>query len=246
MSQQLLVKRVLEFLANYGEKGLLVLKAAVESALRDDKEGKIRLGDFSFREIVEWLKKHGIRYNPSMILRSLERDYGIIETSYHSSGQHWWNFIDLAAVIDALDRYENGASVEDDDILEDVDPRIEVLRAQFAALGLDKVLARLRSLVSKPSLTYQDRLFFSRFAFDILEHAASLYEKMLEFEEEFSEELKILREVIILASKLSRRIIMIQKSKLGLRAREEDRVETLEEDETVIAGRETRKRVLGD
>ena len=92
-------ERLLEFLANYGERGLAVVRAAVEAALAGRGSPGVRLGDFSYREVVARLRSWGLDYNPSMLLRILERDYGVIETTYRSSNQHWWRFLDLNAVL---------------------------------------------------------------------------------------------------------------------------------------------------
>lgn len=217
--------RVLEFLASYGEKGYNVLRAAVEATLNSPEAG-VRLGDFSYREVVRALRSRGVEYNPSMLLRILERDYGVIETSYHSGNQHWWRFVDLAAVVDALEDYERGEQPEiggdlgeedeggeEEPVLED--PRITVLQAQFAALGIDEVYEKLEKLALKPRLSKQDRLVFSKIAFEYLDLIASLYEKMSEYEDVFREELEVLAKTLRLASQVARKMALAQKTRVA-------------------------------
>ena len=200
--------RVLEFLANYGEKGFAVLRAAVEATLSRQERG-VRLGDFSFRDVQARLKAWGIEYNPSMLLRILERGYGIIETSYRSGNQHWWRFIDLSSAVEALEEYEHGVNtiLEDDG---DVDVEQEVLRAQIAALGLDEIIEALRRLALKPRLSRSDRKVFEQIAFSKLDRIAKLIEKAEEYSDVFEREITLMKEAIRLASKVSRKLLSMQ------------------------------------
>ncbi len=224
-------ERVLEFLAKYGEKGYLVLKAAVEAAIsgRGQRRG-LRLGDFSYREVVAKLKEYGVEYNPANLLSRLEREYAVIETSYKTSGQHWWKFANLDAVIEAIDEYERGGKpgfqaveagetlteneigvaseemVEPEEPLVD-DPQVEVIRAQIAALGPHELLARLRMLASKPRLTSYDRKLFARIAFEELEMVAQVLEKARAYPEYFAEEIRVLESILRLSSLIARKLM---------------------------------------
>ncbi|HIQ55960.1 MAG TPA: hypothetical protein EYH59_04700, partial [Pyrodictium sp.] len=150
--------RVLEFLAKYEERGLLVLKAAIAAAIARKREGGVKLGDFSYRDIVVRLRAQGISYNPSMLLRILERDYGVIETSYRSGNQHWWKFVDFDSVVEAVEAYEKGDDAigalkeDDEEIGLESDPRVELVRVQVAALRPRKLLKTLRVLAAKKRL----------------------------------------------------------------------------------------------
>ncbi len=220
-------ERVLEFLARYGEKGFSVLRAAVEACVegRSARRG-VRLGDFSYKEVVAKLRSYGLEYNPANLLSILEREYAVIETTYHSSGQHWWRFVDLDAVIEALDAYERGLqgggvegadeSMGDDysvaaeqlmDGGEIEDPQVEVIRAQIAALNPAELLARLRMLASKPRLTSYDRRLFSKIAFEELELVASVLEKARAYPEVFTEEIRMLESILRLASLIARKLM---------------------------------------
>jgi hypothetical protein len=217
-------ERVLEFLANYGERGLAVLKAATEAAVAGRRSRGVRLGDFNYREVVARLRSWGLSYNPSMLLRILERDYGIIETSYRSSTQHWWNFIDVEAVLNAIEEYEKGVSPtgsEDSDL----DPEAELVRAQIAALGVDELIDTLRKLALKPSLTRYDRALFRRLAFNELEAAVKLLHRA---EQLGLEEAELLREALSLASKIARKLLREQKTALSTTTTFTERQEVVE------------------
>ncbi len=200
-------ERVLEFLANYGERGLAVLRAAVEAASAPRRRG-VRLGDFSHREVVEKLRSWGISYNPSTLLRILERDYGVVETSYRSSGQHWYRFIDLDAVVEALDAYERGvdAGGEEDPVEGELDPEVELLLVQIASLDPHGLLERLRRLLRRPRLGRAELAAFRRMAFDELEAAARLLRRAEELGYE-GPEVELLREALAAARRLALRLL---------------------------------------
>ena len=197
-------ERVLEFLAEYGERGYAVLRAAVEAALSRRQRG-VRLGDFNAREVAQRLKSWGIEYNPSMLLRILERDYGVVETSYRSSNQHWYKFVDLDAVVDALDAYDRGVDVaaEDEPGVEE-DPEVSVLLAQVASLDPQGLVEELRRLAAKPRLSRSDVLRLRRLAFEELELAAKLVRRAEELGYD-GPEVELLQEAIRLAARLARR-----------------------------------------
>jgi hypothetical protein len=48
------------------------------------------------------LKSWGIEYNPVPLLLKLEKEIGVIETSYRSTTQRWWHVIDRRALENAL------------------------------------------------------------------------------------------------------------------------------------------------
>ena len=206
-------ERVLEFLAEYGERGYAVLRAAVDAATSARGRRGVRLGDFSHREVVARLKAWGIDYNPSMLLRVLERDYGVIETSYRSSNQHWWRFLDLDAVAEALDAYDQGVDATEpleDDGEELLDPETELLRVQIASLDPAGMLEELRRLAAKPRLNRAELARLRSLAFNELELAARLLRRAEELGYE-GPEVEMLRGALKLASKLSRRLLSAAK-----------------------------------
>ncbi|HIC98350.1 MAG TPA: hypothetical protein EYP08_01460 [Pyrodictiaceae archaeon] len=209
--------RVLEFLAKYEERGLLVLKAAIAAAIARKREGGVKLGDFSYRDIVVRLRAQGISYNPSMLLRILERDYGVIETSYRSGNQHWWKFVDFDSVVEAVEAYEKGDDAigalkeDDEEIGLESDPRVELVRVQVAALRPRKLLKTLRVLAAKKRLTSRDVKVFQDLAFNVLPKLVHVLEKAREYEEELVEEIALLEKVLRLAVKIARKMLVEEK-----------------------------------
>jgi len=209
--------RVLEFLAKYEERGLLVLKAAIAAAIARKREGGVKLGDFSYRDIVVRLRAQGISYNPSMLLRILERDYGVIETSYRSGNQHWWKFVDFDSVVEAVEAYEKGDDAigalkeDDEEIGLESDPRVELVRVQVAALRPRKLLKTLRVLAAKKRLTSRDVKVFQDLAFNVLPKLVHVLEKAREYEEELVEEIALLEKVLKLAVKIARKMLVEEK-----------------------------------
>lgn len=209
--------RVLEFLAKYEERGLLVLKAAIAAAIARKREGGVKLGDFSYRDIVVRLRAQGINYNPSMLLRILERDYGVIETSYRSGNQHWWKFVDFDSVVEAVEAYEKGDDAigalkeDDEEIGLESDPRVELVRVQVAALRPRKLLKTLRVLAAKKRLTSRDVKVFQDLAFNVLPKLVHVLEEAREYEEELVEEIALLEKVLRLAVKIARKMLVEEK-----------------------------------
>jgi hypothetical protein len=201
-------ERVLEFLAQYGERGYAVLRAAVDAALSSRGGRGVRLGDFSHREVVARLRAWGIEYNPSMLLRILERDYGIVETSYRSGNQHWWRFLDLDSVVEALEEYDHGTSagVEEGDEEAIEDPEVELLRLQVASLDPGSLLEELRRLSAKPRLGRAELARLRGLAFNELEAVVKLIRRAEELGYE-GPEIDMLKEILVLASRLSQRLL---------------------------------------
>ncbi|MET1128533.1 MAG: hypothetical protein ABWW70_04370 [Thermoproteota archaeon] len=209
--------RALDFLATYGEKGYAVLRAAVKAYL--SREGReVGLGHFSFREVAARLKAWGLNYNPSMLLRIMERDYGLIETTYRSGTQHWWNFVDFDAVVEALSEYETGSLLEDDYYLEEPeDPEAELLRLQIASLNPRALIEELRRLKAKTKLSRYDLARLRTIAFNELELAVRLLRKAEEIGYE-GEEVQLLKSVIALAAQLSRKLLKVAELEAESRA----------------------------
>ncbi len=192
--------RALEALAKYGDRARLVLSLALSIA--DSRRGKPGLGDFDYKSLSRALESLGVEYNPSPLLRSLERDYGIIETTYHSSGRHWWRFIDLEAVREALRIYEHGEPLEEGD-----EPGVKLLKAQVAALEPARLRSLLQELASKPKLSSMDRRLFRTLIFGDLELAYRILSKIeSEYPGLMSSEASMLRELIELGYKVASRL----------------------------------------
>lgn len=189
------IDKVRLFLERFGERGLLVLKAAYEVA--QDPNIDHRLGDFSFKHLVLKLSSAGFIYNPANILRILEKEYGVIEKSYSSSNQTWWKFVDVEATRSVLSEYF-GASIED--------PRLKVLLIKYRSIEPRNVLETLRRLALKENLTNGDKELFKNFVFNKLDKIVELVVEMEKYEEVFSGELTVLREILNLADMVSNKL----------------------------------------
>ncbi len=148
--ENLLESLVEEALIKYGDRAYYVLKAAVEVAEENRVASKSLPGDFDFKSLIRRLSSWGISYNPSILLKRLERDYGIIELSYKSSTQKWWVITDLETLKKVLRRYRGS----DGDVGE---PERLLLSLKVKLLGVDSVLERVRKLVAKDVLTERDK-----------------------------------------------------------------------------------------
>lgn len=184
------VSRARAFLDKYGDKAFMLLRACLDVAL--DPNVDHRLGDFSFKHVVMRLSRLGLRYNPSNLLRAMEREYGLIEKSYASSNQTWWRFVDLEAVRQALG--EPGAAE---------DPEASLLKIKYRSLEPERIKSALSRLALKPQLTQADKEAFKRLAFGELEDVVRLYKEMEGREELFYAELQALREILRLAELVS-------------------------------------------
>ncbi len=181
--------RVVDFLNNYKDKGFIVLKTALDIAI--DPGIDHRLGDFSFKLLVLRLQSRGISYDPRNILRILERNYGLIEKSYDSRRQKWWRFVDLEETRRALYEYYSGGSLDE--------PRLRLLLLKYKSLEPKKLLDTLRRLSSKEILTSVDKRVFRRLVFDELERIIDILESMMEYEDIFQNEIRVLNEILEMA-----------------------------------------------
>lgn len=194
--REYLKMRVLEFLSNYGDKGYIVLRTALDIAL--DPNIDHRLGDFSFKYLAFRLRKQGISYNPSNLLRILEREYGIIEKTYSSSGQKWWSFIDIEAARMALLEYSGVTSIEE--------PHLRLLLIKYKSLEPKRMLATLKRLSMKPILNAIDKKLFRELVFGDLDLVAEILEEMMKYEDVFTEEITSLQEILSLAERVAEKI----------------------------------------
>ncbi|MCE4624659.1 MAG: hypothetical protein F7C35_02185 [Desulfurococcales archaeon] len=185
-----------EFIAKYEEKGYMVLKAILVAART--RLGGPGLGDFSYKDVKRYLEKNGYNYNPSLLLSKLEREYGLIETTYKSGGQHWWKILDMEAIEDAVASYE-GVEPE-----EKLPPRARLLKIQFYSLDPERILDLLNRLSKRRRLSEHERRLLKRIVFedlprlvDFLEEASSSYPEDLEAEIEMAEAILGLAEKLV-------------------------------------------------
>jgi len=171
---------VLDSLYKYGEKAFIVLKTAYEIYQNNLISGKKLLGDFDFKTLINKLREKGFNYNPNQLLRIMERDFGIIETTYRSSNQRWWKFNDPSAVSKALSIYEGKYS---DDV--ESDPEVALLRLQVDVVDIDSMLRIIAELTSKEHLTYAEKGKVKQLLFDEVPLIIKLFKSTQEFEDEF-------------------------------------------------------------
>ncbi|BCU69547.1 hypothetical protein [Stygiolobus caldivivus] len=182
--------RTAEFLLKFADRGEAVLKAALEFS--EENENR-ELGDFSYKGVSEKLVEMGYNFDPKMLLRSLEKDYGITETTYKSSNQHWWKFLDKEQVANALS--ESG----------DQDPRVKLIYLKFYSLDPKELQRKLEFYSRKSSLTELDKKNFRRMVFEEIEQLTQLYEDALQYEETQGVA-KQINKLLTLAYKVGKRI----------------------------------------
>ncbi len=191
-------ERVFEVLEKYGDKAYLILKAVLEVAREYAYQGKNKHGDFDYRGIVLKLKTLGLDYNPSSLLRIIE-DYGLIETSYRSSNQHWWKIISIQEVERALREYEGLDEGIDD-------PEVLLIKVQVQSLDLPSVKRILEKMLKKNRLTEIDKKRFRRLVFEDLELLVKVLKRALEYEDYLEDEISLMKEVLVMASLIARKI----------------------------------------
>ncbi|BBG25242.1 hypothetical protein [Sulfuracidifex tepidarius] len=165
--------RTTEFLLKFGDRGAVVLNVALTCEPN-------QLGDFSYRCVQEKLAERGQSFDPKMLLRSLEKDFGITETSYKSANQHWWKFLDREQVEEALSSGE------------EEDPAISVVKVQAQSLDMEGVERKLSIMMKKVSFSEVDRRIFRQFSFEELPLFVKVYNDAVQYEEtqEIAERIK--------------------------------------------------------
>jgi hypothetical protein len=192
-----------DFLAHYGERGRMLLRAIYEEAVYPSSEGK--LGDFSFKSIKKRLSSYGLSYNPSPLLRILEREVGLIETSYKSSNQHWWKITDLNLLKTAIGASEPLS-----------DPKIRLLRIQFYSLDPLGILEYLEKLIKKKRILESDKRKFKKVVFEVLPGIVNFLEESEDYDEDLTIEREIANRILDLAETVSFKITgSIIRSNLG-------------------------------
>ena len=187
-----------DFMARYKERAYVLLKAILEEASKPRRGPS--LGDFSFKGIKARLSSYGVEYNPAILLSKLEKEYGVIETSFRSGSQHWWRIVDREAIENAVREYEG---VPRSDVL---DPKVRVLRVQFASLDPESLLRELERIASTPRITRRERERLKEIAFKTLPLIASFLEQAIEHEEELAYEINLASEILTAAERAVARI----------------------------------------
>ncbi len=186
-----LARSAREFLATYGERGYLVLRAIRDAALNSRLEARVRLGDFDFKSVKRRLKELGVDYNPSLLLARLEKEYGLIETTYKSGSQHWWRIVDPKAVEEALAEYEGREPAHSED------PRLRLLRIQFYSLQPERILEELRRIPARPRLGTREAQALRRIVFEDLPLLVEFLERArAEYPDELSAEIELAERIL--------------------------------------------------
>ncbi|MEM0284479.1 MAG: hypothetical protein QW503_07655 [Sulfolobales archaeon] len=180
-----------DLLSKYGGRAYYVLKAALEVAEENREIGLSRLGDFDYRSLVRKLKSWGIEYNPSNLLKVIEKEYGLVRTSYRSSNQRWWVFTDISLVKLALEdsRDEPG------------DPEEELLAIQIAVLDVDKVIAELTSILTREKISPTDEKKLKEIVLNDLPPIIEVYKKATNYGSKFSDFIGKTKKALDLARK---------------------------------------------
>jgi hypothetical protein len=187
-----------DFLARYGEKGRVVLLAAVEAMIEIQRRSEYtRLGDFDYKTLKEMLERLGGGVNPTNYLRALEREYGIVNQTYRSTRQQWWSFANKEAI---LSWYERQVGKPSDD------PVVKVLVVKYRVLKPEEKLSRLEALSRKQSLSLVEQKEIMDFVFNELDKVLLVLNEMKKYGDVFSNEVNVLSRIIDLAYQLSSKI----------------------------------------
>ncbi len=220
MDVNILRTALLECYHKYGQKFIMVLKTALAIAKENRLKGGQLPGDFDYRTLVDRLNSMDFQYNPSLLLRTLEREYNIIETSYRSSNQHWYKFRDLESIEQILNSIIGMDSVNEE-------PEVSMVKIQIKALQIRYWLSKLKSISIKSRLTKSDIELFRRFSFSILPKLVKILRKAEEYEEQLYTEINIIKEAISIAQIVAERI---NQEELYTVRHHINRVETIIED----------------
>ncbi len=186
-----------DFIYRYGERGRAVLEAIVRASQKLAKDAITPLpGDFDYRSVVEELGIMGYSYNPSPLLRILEKEYGLIKTTLHTSGQRWYVLSNREALEEYVEKLRNGG--EDD-------PEAVVIRLQLEALRIDEISKILKSLAGKKRWSDADYRRLYDISFRKMPKLLKIYRKIQDDPERWGSYIRDIEEVFILAKKLRTR-----------------------------------------
>jgi len=110
----------------------------------------------------------------------MEREYGIIETTYRTSTQHWWVFRNKEAVLEALRMYEGDSSAVSD-------PELMVLDLQVRFMDVSRILAELKSIRSKDSVTERDKTLLLNIVMNELPLIAKIVKNALNYGDRYKD-----------------------------------------------------------
>ncbi|MDT7887682.1 MAG: hypothetical protein RQ885_01740 [Desulfurococcales archaeon] len=186
-----------DFIYRYGERGRAVLEAVVRASQRLAREAMTPLpGDFDYRSVVEELGLMGYSYNPSPLLRILEKEYSLVRTTLHTSGQRWFVLSNKEAFEEYVEKLRSGG---------EEDPEALVIRLQLEALRMDEISRILRSLASKKRWSDTDYRRLYDISFKKMPKLLKIYRKIQEDPERWGSYMRDIEEIFALAKKLKAR-----------------------------------------
>jgi len=199
-------ERALVFLSEYGEKGRVLLESIIEAYHRVRERGGPLLGDFDYRTLVELLETKGGGSRPGRLLRVLEREYDLIETSYKSSRQHWWIIRDIEELRRALEEASPRSRWASAEGGGHESARVEALRIRYRLLEPRRLLEELGLYESRGRLSRFEKEGLREVLKGKVDEVAELIDAMRGVDPEvFREELEVLGEILERASRLSSR-----------------------------------------
>lgn len=191
-----------DFVYRYGERGKAVLEAMVRAAQRLARTSTPPLpGDFDYRSVVEELGIMGYSYNPSPLLRILEKEYSLIRTTLHTSSQRWYALSNREVLEEYVERLRNGG---------DEDPEAVVIRLQIESLRLEDIVKSLKHLAEKKMWSDSDYRKLYDISFRKLPKLLKIYKRMQDDPERWGSYIRNVEEVFMLARKLRSRVSMPQ------------------------------------
>jgi len=186
-----------DFIYRYGERGRAVLEAIIRASQKLSRSAVAPLpGDFDYRSVVEELGLMGYSYNPSPLLRILEKEYSLIKTTLHTSGQRWYVLSNREAIEEYVERLRSGG---------EEDPEYLVVRLQLEALRLDEVVKTLKGLISKRRWSDADYRRLYDISFRRMPKLLKIYRKIQEDPERWGAYIRDIEEVFSLAKRLRAR-----------------------------------------
>ncbi len=181
--------RITEFRLKYGEKADALINA-IRLAYKSNENKEA--GDFNYKQVLEALERLGYGFDPRNLLRVMEKEYGLIETSFRTSNQHWW-------------KVKVNGLLDDSEDLELSNPKVVAIRIKASSLGLQEIKRKLEFMLRKSVITEIDKREFRRFSFSELDFLVALLEEASQYEEtqDIAEEVM---NILVLSYQVARRI----------------------------------------
>lgn len=205
-----------DFIYKYGERGRTILEAMVRASNRISGSSAPAPGDFSYRSLVEELGMMGYNYNPSPILRILEKEYSLIKTTLHTSGQRWYVFSNREALEEYVERLRSGG---------DDDPEAVVIRLQLEALRINDVDKILKSMLEKKRWGESDYERLYKISFKILPKLLRIYRRVQEDPDRWGDIPRRIEEIFNMAGRLRSRALQKREEPFHPVEREEDKIQ---------------------